>query len=458
MFKPPLAALFLIAFACRCFTTATSARAQTRPSEVSVSDYGAKGDGVTDDTAAFAKAMAALPEAGGTVHVPVGNYLIKTHLSIPDRVTLEGIWKIPTAFTQNQGSTLLALEGAGRETGTPFITLNQNSTIKGITVFYPNQKPDHIVPYPWCIASGGGDNASIIDCFLVNPYQGVDFGTHRSGRHLIRDLYGQPLRRGIFVDQCYDVGRIENVHFWTFWNWKKETGIRDWMWKHSEAFIFGRTDWEYVLNTFCFGYRTGYRFTAVENGSMNGNFLGIGADAAVNAIVVEQSQPYGLLITNGEFASFAGEHPAEVVVKDTNKGVIQFQNCSFWGHAAHIADIAGEGSVTFSTCDFRGWDWANKGLAAIDCSGGNLIVTGCIFDDKSPQVTLRDKAQSAIISSNRFAGPEAISNSAGADPDRSQHRGQDALRSVPITARFNSAGRHIGLMDRIRLKRQRLSA
>jgi hypothetical protein len=270
------------------------------------------------------------------------------------------------------------------------------------------------VAYPWCIAGGGGDNASIIDCFLVNPYQGVDFGTHHSGRHLIRDLYGQPLRRGIFVDQCYDVGRIEDVHFWPFWNWKAETGICDWMSKHSEAFIFGRTDWEYVFNTFCYGYKTGYKFIHTKEGSMNGNLVGIGADGSVNAIVVEQSAPYGLLITNGEFVSFAGEHPTEVVVKDTNQGVIQFQNCSFWGGADRIADIAGTGSVTFSTCNFRQWDRAAKGLAAIECGGGNLIVTGCIFDGKGPQVTLRDKAQSAIISSNRFAGPQALSNLAGA--------------------------------------------
>ena len=29
---------------------------------------------------------------------------------------------------------------------------------------------------------------------------------------------------------------------------------------HGEAFIFGRSDWQYVLNTFCFGYNVGYKF------------------------------------------------------------------------------------------------------------------------------------------------------------------------------------------------------
>ena len=33
-----------------------------------------------------------------------------------------------------------------------------------------------------------------------------------------------------------------------------------WQQEHGEAFIFGRSDWQYVLNTFCFGYNIGYKF------------------------------------------------------------------------------------------------------------------------------------------------------------------------------------------------------
>ena len=43
---------------------------------VSVTDFGAVGDGVTDDTAAFNAAFAALPAGGGTVTAPNGTYVI----------------------------------------------------------------------------------------------------------------------------------------------------------------------------------------------------------------------------------------------------------------------------------------------------------------------------------------------------------------------------------------------
>jgi polygalacturonase len=42
----------------------------------SVRDHGARGDGVHDDSAAFQRAIDALPDDGGTVEVPAGTYLI----------------------------------------------------------------------------------------------------------------------------------------------------------------------------------------------------------------------------------------------------------------------------------------------------------------------------------------------------------------------------------------------
>src|SRR5205807_2307334 len=82
-----------------------------------------------------------------------------------------------------------------------------------------------------------------------------------------------------------DVGRIENVHFNPWWS--NRPGLFQWQMEHGEAFVFGRTDWQYVLNTFCFGYNVGYRFAPTAAGSCNGNFLGIGADDCYTAVVVD---------------------------------------------------------------------------------------------------------------------------------------------------------------------------
>lgn len=179
---------------------------------LSVMNYGAKGDGATDDTAAIQSAIDACAAQGrGIVNVPAHSYMFKGHLTLKATVTLQGEWN--HAMPLVNGSVLLATEGAGNAGGTPFITMEITSTLKGLKIFYPRQTiTNPPVAYPWTIRNSGTDIA-IIDVMMINPYQAVDFGTNPSGRHFIRNLYGQPLYRGIYIDNCMDVVRMENVHF-----------------------------------------------------------------------------------------------------------------------------------------------------------------------------------------------------------------------------------------------------
>jgi len=376
-------------------------------SPVNVRTFGAVGDGKTDETATIQQALNAVGKAGGgVVQVSAGNYRIEGHITVPDEVTLEGVWTVPTAWTQFKGTTLLVEEGHGHKDGPPFITLGQNSVVRGLTIYYHKQDKNNIAPYPWCVALSPGsrpvDNASIVDVLMVNPYKGVNFD--RGGRHYIRNLYGQPLRIGIQVDRCFDVGRIENVHFWPFWTFDRKTKVPQFMEENGEAFVFARTDWQYCTNTFCWGYKVGYRFTNLGHGVCNGNFLGIGADATNIAVKVEQAAEYGLLITNGEFVSFTGTNPTEVVVSHRNTGVVQFSNCAFWGPADRIASIKGTGAVSFTQCNFCQWDRHGKGHHAIQCLGGDLTISACRFGrDEGQDILLGRSVRSATIFGNVFA-------------------------------------------------------
>ena len=385
------------------------------PASLDARDFGALGDGKADDTAAIQQALDTAGKAeGGIVWLPRGNYRVATHLVIPDDVTLQGIFTVPTAWSQMKGTTLLAEEGRGSEEGPAFIVLNRNSTLKGLTIYYPGQLADDLQPFPWTVASAGGDNASIVDVLMVNPFRAVNFASGNSGRHYIRNLYGQPLRVGISVDKCFDVGRIENVHFWPFWTWGMDNPVGIYMRENAEAFIFGRTDWEYVLNTFVFGYKTGYRFIQTPDGSCNGNFLGIGADATNVAVQVDQCQGIGLLITNGECVSFLQPNPTEVVVNESSSGLVQFNNCAFWGPADQIARIKGTGSVSFNQCHFMHWNSAGKGQYAIECEGGDLSVSASRFATRAPGVKLGPDVRTAAVFGNFFAGkPQIVNESSG---------------------------------------------
>ncbi len=53
--------------------------------------YSAKGDGASDDTAAIQTALNdAGNNGGGIVLLPLGNYFIATHLTVPANTTLAG--------------------------------------------------------------------------------------------------------------------------------------------------------------------------------------------------------------------------------------------------------------------------------------------------------------------------------------------------------------------------------
>jgi hypothetical protein len=71
--------------------TSTPTPAPTTPaSSVSVTDYGAKGDGSADDTAAVTKALSAVSaKGGGTVYFPAGSYKV-SQIQVPDGVNLQG--------------------------------------------------------------------------------------------------------------------------------------------------------------------------------------------------------------------------------------------------------------------------------------------------------------------------------------------------------------------------------
>jgi hypothetical protein len=393
------------------------ATAASTPDTFSVRDFGAKGDGQSDDTAAFQKALDAAREAGGgVVYAPRGNYFFAGHLNVPAAVTLRGVWEsVPShvgirnrgaAKPTDDGTTFLVTESQDKEDGPPFITLHDNSTLKGVVLYYPRQNPaEEPKPYPYAIALRG-KNPAVLAVELLNPYNGID-AAHNE-RHLIRDVSGQPLRRGIYVDDIYDIGRIENVHFNPWWSMQPR--LFKWQQEHGEAFIIGRSDWQYVFNTFCFGYNIGYKFVQTRAGVCNGNFLGIGADDCYTAVTVENSAPFGLLISNGEFVSFHGPDPTMVEVGTNHTGAVRFSNCAFWGPCNQIAKIAGRGTVGFSDCTFVQWDRQRTGRHALQVQSGTILVRGCEFREDKPQLELGEAVRRAVISDNILTGKPRLTN------------------------------------------------
>jgi hypothetical protein len=402
---------------------ASALRAAT-PSTVrwNVAEMGAVADGAKDNTEVFQKALDLAGKAGGgIVEAPSGRFRINGTLSIPAGVTLQGTLRVPPSRANMKdkpdGTTLCAYAGRGSENGPAFIRLaGSNAAVAGLVIEYPEWKQATVPPvaYPPCIESHDTVNVGVIDCCLLNPYEGIKFV--RAARHLIRNVTGYPSKRGIFVDECYDIGHVENVHFWPFGvTYQQDEPYCKWVNTQGVAFEFARTDWQYVSNTFCFGYGAGYKFSASKEGSANGNFLGLGADSCRRAVLVEQAQAPGLLITNGEFVGRWGSNDSVCVeIGPQAVGKVSLVNCSFWGPIDRCVWMRSSvGQVTASACNFLEWNIHGDGVPAIQLDAGKAIVQGCTFDKPGTHVAAAKDVKSAILTGNQAKGGFRVDNQAG---------------------------------------------
>ncbi|MBI2433162.1 MAG: hypothetical protein HYV26_09850, partial [Candidatus Hydrogenedentes bacterium] len=348
---------------------------------------GAKGDGITDNTAIFQRVLdEAAAAGGGVVHVPAGVYRISGSITVPRAVTMQGVFHAPPTDRggrplQLDGTVLHAYASRGNPDGEPFIRLGgEMATVAGLTVFYPEWRQEDVppVPYPPAIGANGVNDVAVLDVLIVNAYEGIHFDL--TARFIVRNVFGYPSYRGLYVDACYDIGRVENCHFWPFgvaYNPKDPYCL--WVNTNGAAFEFARTDWQYVLNTFCFGYGAGYKFSKTKNGSCNGNFLGIGADSCRRAVLVEECQFPGILITNGEFVGRweSTDSVCLEIAEAASDGKVSLTNCSFWGPIERCVWLrTSKTQFTANACHFHNFDNSGAGSPAIQLDTGTAILQG----------------------------------------------------------------------------------
>jgi hypothetical protein len=374
--------------------------------------FGAVGDGTNDDTAAIQSALNNIAtNGGGIVFLPRGNYLINSSLVVPAQTSLVGVWRAPTASSQYLGTTLLAVAGAGATNGNPFITLQgNNATLEGVTIYYPNQVASNPpTPYPWAIQGGGGDNATIQNVLLANPYLGIDLATHTSGRHLVRGVYGQPLLVGIAVDQCYDIGRIMEIHFWPFWS--QNANIEAFQSTNAVTFDFMRTDWEVVQDVFSWGYSIGARFRASASGSMNGQMSNVNFDNVDVGLQLIDTQLFAVHISNLNIANAGGGTRHIGIQGLAGNAGLNVNGASFWGSIYQPVSWANSGLLTLSNARFLSpWSAA---LPCIRISSGRAILQNNYFTDNiGVAISVSPTTQRVMVLGNMLCGNTVSLNAA----------------------------------------------
>jgi hypothetical protein len=283
-----------------------------------------------------------------------------------------------------------------------------------VTIFYPNQAAKNPpTPYPWAVAGGGGENVTVQNVLLVNPYLGIDLATHGSARHLIRGVYGQPLLVGIAVDQCYDIGRIMDIHFWPFWT--QDTNILAFQSRNAVTFDLMRTDWEVMEDVFSWGYNIGARFRASASGAMNGQMSNVNFDNVDIGLQMISTQPYAVHISNLNIANAGGgtNHIGIQGVPGADSE-LNVNGASFWGSLRQPVSWNNPGLLTLSNGRVLSWD---SSLPAMEIITGRAIIQGNFFaDNVGIAIRVRNTTDRVMVLGNMLtgnsvalAGPRTIS-------------------------------------------------
>jgi autotransporter-associated beta strand protein len=376
--------------------------------------YGAAGDGVTDDSAAFQSALNAVNNAGGVgggvVYVPSGTYAFSNNLIIPPGVTLQGDWTDWSQGTNGvEGVLFKVYVGAGQSNGTPFITMNQ-SALKGVSIWYPNQDPANITPYPFTISLENSDPV-VQDVALINSYQGIEGSG--AAQHIISDVFGSPLYTGIQVDAEYDISHQDNVRFSPdFWPASQLPGApavggphAAWMRANGTAERLYRADGEACMDVAISGYNVGFYALPSVNGTPDVSFYG----GYISNCATAYLDTTGGGNTGEEFTDFTLDGDVAVDRNSTNPAAAFFHTCQITGHSGMAIHQTGNSSsvMQFQNCTISGTVKEDGGIA-------NFVNSSFTVPAGSNHCVMASGAIYAAFTGCTFTPARSISNAADA--------------------------------------------
>ena len=293
------------------------------------------------------------------------------HLTVPAGVELRGVYDVPH-HTLGRGSVLRIYAGRNDGNAAPFIVMERNSGLRGLTFFYPEQKCDAIVPYPFMV-QGRGENIYVINITAMNPYRMLDFKSFRCDNHRINYPSGAPLKAGVVVGGGSAGGEVYNTQFNShYWNrspfpdcpgrLKGGTERRInlvWNFQHEnlDAFVFGDCRNERQYQNAVFGSCRGLYFVSENGRGASGLVLGHGSDGTRISMAFDGLGPDGMDVINSQLVSMnsTDPHPAPdkryLQCGERLNSAARLYNTTFWGQPVNSLTVHG-GSLLIELASF----------------------------------------------------------------------------------------------------------
>ncbi|MBP5274569.1 MAG: hypothetical protein ILO36_06510, partial [Abditibacteriota bacterium] len=358
-----------------------------RTEDYAICEYVLEADasGKTDATPALQGLIDRAAEAGGgVIWCPEGTYRFEGSLRLKKGVTLRGDWKSPLKTGKKVAGTVFAVYGGrGSEDGPSFITMEKVTGVVNMSFWYPEQKPENVVPYPWTLSST--DNSScgytVRNVNFVNSYKALSNGADDGMCYNVAfysGLYGCPLKQGIYLHHVLDITRLEHIFFGPdYWSKsglagapaspREQTTLRNYLFDNADALTVGRFDWMPLYDAEIDGYRTGLLFINNEFGCPNGNIYNVRIHHGQTALRADAVSPYGWCISNSSFT--VDRRPGACAVrlsKDCKGGPLMFYGCTLGRVEAEKGSAA---AFSFMECRFE---------QDVDLKGGDCAMFRCV--------------------------------------------------------------------------------